>query len=417
MTLLNTLKTNSQEEPNWPLWLRTHKEQAAERFLNQGLPTKKDEDWKYTDLSGLTSHDWQKTTDARSSFPSLEPGTVAFLDGQLQENVSKRLPAGMVVLPIKDALDRFPTQLEEALNLNEQEEALSLANLALFESGVFIYLKEGTHALEPLLLKHSTHQFGARHLRHVIYLEKGARLKLINHYEGEEGTTYFNNVVVNLHLKAQAELSFCSVQAESSKAYLVTATTAYLAKGAKFTHFNFDFGGNLVRHTPSVHFLEEEAEATLNGLYCVNDNQHVDTHSMFAHKVAHCESSQLYKGILNGKARAVFNGRVLVEKHAQKTNSSQQNKNLLLSKKAEIDTKPELQIFADDVKCAHGATVGQLDETALFYLRSRGICEKEARKLVIASFANQLLDDLELTRAKAMVTPYLERYLEEVSDV
>lgn len=416
MTLLNTLKAKSSQELHWPLWLRTQKEHAAERFESQGLPTKKNEDWKYTDLASLLSHNWQESIEKDTLFPSFESGTVAFVDGKLQKNVSQRLPEGLVVLPIKDALDRFPKELEEALNLKENEEALSLANLALFESGLFIYVKAGTTCPEPLLLKHLTHAFGARHLRHVIYLEKGARLKLINHYEGESGAIYFNNVVTNVHLKAQAELFFCSIQTESKEAYLVTETTANLAKGAKLTHYNFDFGGKLTRHTPTVEFLEEGAEATLNGLYCVNDAQHLDNHTMFAHRVPYCESSQFYKGILNGKAKAVFNGRVLVEKHAQKTNSSQQNKNLLLSKKAEIDTKPELQIFADDVKCAHGATVGQLDENALFYLRSRGICEKDARKLVIASFANQLLDGLELSKAKALVTPYLERFLEEVSD-
>ena len=231
----------------------------------------------------------------------------------------------------------------------------------------------------------------ASYVRNLIIAEPGACATIIEDYQGTSNTVYFTNAMTEVHLGANAHLTHYKIQREGRAAYHVSEVAVEQAANSTFDSHSFSVGGQWVRSDTVVSLNESGADCKLNGVYAPSNGQHIDHHTCVFHNVPNCTSDEDYKGILSGQSRAVFNGKVIVAKGADKTTAKQQNKNLLLSLGAEIDTKPELQIFADDVVCSHGATVGQLDETALFYLEARGIDPVDARRMLVQAFATDNL--------------------------
>jgi Fe-S cluster assembly protein SufD len=232
------------------------------------------------------------------------------------------------------------------------------------------------------------------HPRVLVSAGENSRLSIIESYGGPEGQRYFTNAITEVLVAPGAVVHHLKVQRESRKAFHVAGTFARLGRGSTFASHNISLGGGIVRNDISAVLDGEGGEATLNGLYLADGDRLVDNHTVIDHAKAHCPSHELYKGVLGGKARAVFNGKIFVRQDAQKTNAKQTNKALLLSDDAQVNTKPQLEIFADDVKCTHGAAIGQLDEDALFYLRARGIGRIDARDLLIRSFAGEVINQV-----------------------
>jgi len=381
-------------------WLRRIQESALERANRRGFPAPRDEAWKYSSTALLEKRAFaparRKTTLGEAALgafaiPGLDAPRLTFVDGRY-ESAHSNPPAGLRVTVI----DSAATTLEESLTAPpgwEDDTFLNL-NTALFRDGLLLELAPGTVLEKPLELLHvstSGEQGSSHHPRVLLRLAKGARATLIERYVGLESAKNFTNTVMQLELAESSSLEHVRIQTESAQGFHVGRVLVKQKAGSEYRSHNLQLGGQWVRLDLHTRLEEEGARAVLGGLYAVNGRQHADNHTRIDHLAPGTLSEELYRGILDGQGRAVFNGKVVVAKHAVKTDARQANHNLLLSRGAEIDTKPELQIDADDVKCSHGASIGQLDEQQLFYLRSRGLDAEGARSLLIAAFAEQLI--------------------------
>jgi len=379
-------------------WLQSLREAAFQRFAELGFPTTKDEEWRFTNVAPI----------ARARFvPASGPWgyslgeyagvQLVFMDGVFVGQASS-LPEGVEAGVLND--DAQPHLGRYA---SFQRNAFVALNTALLTTGAFVRVARGTLVELPIQLVHIMTGGQADGLAHaqprsLITIWASAQCTIVESYVGTPGA-YFTNAVTEIVVGEGAVVDHYKVQQESSDAFHVATMHASLGRSANFSSHSIALGGRLVRNDANV-TLSEGTEATLNGLYIVNGTQHIDNHTEIDHAKPHGTSHELYKGILDGKATAVFNGRIIVRKDAQKTDSKQTNKNLVLSDEAVIDTKPELQIFADDVRCTHGATIGQLDEEALFYLQSRGIERAQARSLLTYAFAQDILDRVKVQSIK-----------------
>lgn len=378
----------------------TKQQQALQQLTQKGFPTRHDEDWKYTSVDSFLKHRFvvnKKTASQRDERLSDIPMTChhfTIVNGIL--TTKAKLPAGVVVLPLMDALEMMPEKVTPYLdNILTSEHAFHALNTAMLLNGLFIYLPENASITEPLLISHwQTESNQAVHLRHLIVAEKGSQASVIEDYRGEAEQCYYTNVITEVHLAEKASLSHIKIQRESKHAYHFGHLATRQSGHSQLDSHLFSLGGQWVRSDITIHLDEPHACCGMNGMYVPYDGQHMDHHTLVHHFAPDCQSSQDYKGVINGHARAVFNGRVVVAQDAQHTVAKQQNKNMLLSTNAEIDTKPQLEIFADDVVCTHGATVGQLDEDALFYLATRGIGHDEASRYLLQAFMNDNLKAL-----------------------
>ncbi len=371
-------------------WLDQLRESAFQRFSALGFPTTRLEDWRYTNVAPIARTNFAPAPVATADPQALPPFTrgtrVVFVNGWLQMPVAV-LPAGVgagtVTEEASEYLGRyagFQTNAFVALNTARFTDAASvrIARNAIIEGPLhLVYLT--VPGAEPV----------ASHPRTLIVVDENARCTVVETYLGTGD--YFNNPVTEIVVGAGATVDHYKVQQESLGAFHVATLHAELERDARYSTTSISLGGSLVRNNSSVR-LAEGSEATLNGLYLVKGSQHVDNQLTVDHAFPNASSHELYKGILDGKATAAFNGRILVRKDAQKTDAKQTNKNLILSDDAVMNTKPELQILADDVRCTHGATIGQLDPEAAFYLRSRGIDQDEAQRILTYAFAQDVID-------------------------
>jgi Fe-S cluster assembly protein SufD len=381
-------------------WLAQLQTKALTNLNRRGFPTRHDEEWKYTNVDALLKQSFtQYNRDAVVASPQVSdlPVTQQVLihNGLISgiEQLAKLMPAGVLVLPLANALTSHAELVQAHLgrSLNE-EHGFHFLNTAMIHCGVFIYIPKGVCVDEPIALTHVQDQANqAVHLRHLIIAEAGSQASIIEDYQGVEGACYLTNVITEVFLGANAKLTHCKLQRESKMAYHLGHVSVKQGAGSDFANHSISLGGKCVRSDLSLYLQEEKAHCLMNGIYAPAEGQHVDHHTTVHHLVPNCTSDQDYKGILTGRSRAVFNGKVIVAKDAQHTNAKQQNKNLLLTANAEVDTKPQLEIFADDVQCSHGATVGQLDEESLFYLATRGIGRVEASHYLIQAFAQDNL--------------------------
>ena len=376
-------------------WVLSLQEAACADFIRLNFPTRHCEDWKYTSVDAFSKERFSIEAREQESHAISPPMSFSFgpfvaNDAAIKlDDATSKLPDGVIVMPLRDAVKTHAEKIKPYLGrILDTQHAFHALNLAVLHQGLFVYVPEGVRLTLPLLLAFRPKVSGsAEYIRNLVVAEAGSSLILIEDYQGDDAC-YFTNTVTEVHLAAKAEVTHYKIQRESKQAFHVGHLAVVQEAGSRFDSHSMSLGGKWVRSDITIHLREPGAKCLMNGIYAPSEGQHVDHHTLVTHDAQDCSSQQDYKGILTGHSRAVFNGRVVVKEHAVHTEAKQQNKNVLLSPLAEIDTKPQLEIFADDVVCTHGATVGQLDEDALFYLAARGIGRKDATRYLIAAFAD-----------------------------
>lgn len=403
-------------------WLAQLQSKALVDLGQQGFPGRDNEEWKYTRVDELlkqpfVSYIKNLATSVPESFDLPTNQHLLIHNGIISGSaeLARMMPTGVLVQPLATVLADRPELLKPYLGtILKQEHGFHFLNTAMIHCGVVIYIPAGSSIENPIALTHRQDQTNqAVHLRHLIIAEEGSQATIIETYEGADKTSYLTNTVTEIFLGANAKLTHCKIQRESKAAYHLGHLAVKQSHGSEFSTHSLSLGGKCVRSDLSIYLEEEKAHCLMNGIYAPGEGQHVDHHTTVHHLVPDCSSEQDYKGILKGRSRAVFNGKVVVAKDAQHTNAKQQNKNLLLSANAEVNTKPQLEIFADDVLCSHGATVGQLDEDALFYLATRGIARSEASQYLIHAFARTNLRLIPHAELAAYISSLLTRHLGE----
>ncbi|WP_417596963.1 Fe-S cluster assembly protein SufD [Oceanospirillum sp.] len=389
-----------------PGWLTDLRQGAVEQFAVLGLPHARLENWKYTDVKALAKRQFSlpnEQADAaaliKESSLGLDGIRLVFIDGIFSEKAStlNSLPQGVQVLPLAKNANAAKPVLGQTAAANFS--GFTALNLAGWQDGVLIDLAANAVLEQPVYLQFvATAQENPVLVQPRILIKAGTHAQgtIVEHYAGADEAANLTNVVTEVDLADGANITHYKLQQESSKQYHIASMHIDQKRDSRFTSHNVCLGGKLARQDIQVELSGEGAEVNLNGLYLGNGRQHLDNHTLVNHNAPHTNSNEDYKGILNDRSRGVFNGRAVVHKDAQKIEAHQSNANLLLSDKAEIDTKPELEIYADDVKCSHGSTTGQLDENALFALRSRGLGEEMARGLLTLAFANEVIDRIEI---------------------
>lgn len=403
-----------------PEWLKTLRQEALDRFMTHGLPSRRDEEWKYTSLRSLSEQPFAVPTDwAVFDGTRLQPHvngkdmTLVFIDGVLSTAHSqlRDLGKGITVLSLADAMRDRAEAVSRLLTNVEPGTAqpFETLNRAFLQNGVFIEIAKDVQVERTIHLVYASSDRGERGLdgapaafpRNLISMAENSEAQVVETYFGDEPAAYLVSPSTDIDLAKGARLKHCKVIVDGPKGTHIGTMRARLASDAHFESFVHCQGGLLVRNDLDVAIRGEGAHVAIDGLYLAKDEQHVDNHTSVDHAVPNATSSQLYKGILNGKGRGVFNGKVFVRKDAQRTSALQLNRNLLLSSEAEIDTKPELQIDADDVKCSHGAAIGQLDADQIFYLQSRGIDRDRAVSVLSQAFADEVLLKLTMPDVRA----------------
>lgn len=394
-------------------WLFEQQSRAIESFREKGFPTTRLEDWKYTDVKPILKREFTLPEETpvdidhilpESARPAgLECHELVFVNGRpVSGNLENDdLPAGVIIKPLQQAIDENDGLVRQHLNryAGTDKNGFSALNTAYIRNGAAVFIPENTILRKPLhLLYLSDRQEKpfASNPRNLLVLEKNAQAAVIETYIGTEEAEYLTNTVTEIRLSGGASLEHYKLQRESMNGFHIGNTQVHQQADSHFTSHSVSLGGKLARNDIDVRLLERGAEVTLNGLYIAGKSQHIDNHTRVDHLSPHTGSTETYRGVLSGRSRGVFNGKVVVHKGAFKTNAHQSNANLLLSDSAEVDTKPELEIYADDVKCTHGATIGQLDKNMLFYLRSRAIPEDLARSLLTFAFAGDVIRRIRL---------------------
>lgn len=394
-------------------WFDRLRYSAMDSFERLGFPTVKEEDWKYTNLVSLArlefepfdtgDIDFEPKTVEHFSYPEFAKSRLVLINGVLQPELSAIEGADKIVVStLSDAVsdDRYRDIVREYLARGADYTVSGMTALnTAFMSGVFVLIPRNAKLEAPLhilSISDPARPEMASFPRVLLVSEENSSATIVESYAAAEGSQYFTNAVVEIFLKDGARLEHYRIQRESVDAFHVATTTADLGKGSSYDTTSITLGAKLSRHDIHVVMNHEGAECWVDGLYLVSTGQHTDTHSMIDHVQPRCTSHQLYKGILDGNSRAVFNGKIFVRHGAQKTDALQTNKNLLLSPEAHVDTKPQLEIFADDVKCAHGAAIGQIDEEELFYLQTRGIHPDLGRNLLTYGFAEEVIGKIKV---------------------
>ena len=391
-------------------WFQQLQQQQLQQFLQQGFPTRHVEAWKYTPLDSWNAIDfhWVAPSDTTTAVPVDLPAStnyrLVFVDGQFQPNLSSQaVVAGMTITPLVDALAQPRVQqalVAERVERTERAERADTAsplvvlNTALMQAGVVIQVSAVLQRpIELCFYSHTVAQATLTNYRHLLFLEPQSQATVIETYYGGQAQQIMNTVT-QIFLARDAQLDYYQLPSEcqqSCNALLVEQQAT-----SRLNYFDFVLGGPLARQTIQVKQVASGAECQLRGLYCLNQRQQAAIHSRVDHYAPRCQSQQWYKGVADQRAKAVINGKVVVHPQAQRIVSAQYNRNLLLSSQAEVNTKPELEIYADDVKCSHGATVGELDQQAIFYLRSRGLLTQAAKHVLLMAFVNDMLDTVTL---------------------
>ena len=409
-----TLTNGSEGEESH--WLQGVRRTAIERFTALGFPTTKNEDWHFTSVAPIAEADFrahQAGGDVSREdlvpfrFGATDWTELVFVNGRFAPELSAldRLPEGIRVADLDSAWEREAELLERYLTrvAGFEEHAFTALNTAFLRHGAVVHVAKEMVVDRPihlLFVSDANAAKGASHPRNLVVVERNAKATVIETHASLGDATYFTNAVTEIVVAEGATLNHYKVQRESMRAYHVDTTEVRQGRDSHYISFSFAIGAALSRTNIYTHLEGEGCGSTLNGLYMVDGEQHVDHQTLIEHLEPNCFSREVYKGILDGASHGVFNGRVYVHPEAQKTDGKQSNNNLLLSQHARIDTKPQLEIFADDVKCTHGATVGRIDETALFYMKSRGVNATVARQLLTYAFAAEVLEQLEVEEVR-----------------
>jgi Fe-S cluster assembly protein SufD len=415
-----------------PEWLEPVRRAAIETFGASGFPTARDEEWRFTPIAPITTGTWRQAPGASRvvSREDLAPfifgheewTTLVFVDGVYNESLSNtpELARGVKVGSLAEALRADGVLIEKHLARHApvQTSAFTALSTAFMRDGGFLHVPANAELDRPVhLVFVSTREAAGTvtHPRNLIVVERGARVSVIESYVTlAEGTTYWNNAVTEVVAGPNSWIEHTRIQRESEKAYHTGLTHVAQQRDSHYRSFSMAMGGALARHNLHARLDGENVETLMYGLYLTRGEQVVDNHTAIHHNQPNCRSWEVYKGVLDGRSRAVFNGKVFVQPEAQKTDAKQTNRNLLLSDTAKVDTKPQLEIFADDVKCTHGATVGRLDDLALFYARSRGVPAGKAQLLLTYAFAAEVTAEVALEPVRSELDRLVRERLGEM---
>ena len=398
--------------------LQRLRKEAIECFAALGFPARKAEAWKYTNIGKILKRPYALPlgpADADVARGDVEPFLIADLDAHLAVLVNGRfsaalsslkdLPEGMVVTGLAHARDTHTDLVEAhfARYADYKDEAFTALNTAFAHDGLFVYVPRHRVVEKPVLVINfvTAGEEAFVQPRHLVVVEENAQVKLIQRRASQTETKTFVNVVTEVFVGAHAHVDRYEIQDDPAHTSVVNNVRVYQQTGSVYRNSTFTFSGEIIRNNVTILPDAEHCETHLYGLFLSNGVMHVDNHTLVDHARPHCFSNELYKGILDDRSTGVFNGKVLVRRDAQQTNAYQSNKSILLTDTARMYSKPELEIYADDVKCSHGATTGQLDDDALFYLRSRGLTEKRARAILLTAFARDVLDNVKIAPLRA----------------
>lgn len=400
--------------------LHSVRTEAIKNFEHKGFPTKKDEAWKYTSLNTVLKNDFSvfpkqdnalSFTDVKKYFLNeIDTYKLVFIDGIFSSFLSATTHDGVDVCLMSSALTKpkYKEVIDTYFNkIANTDDSLTSLNTAFANEGAFINIPKSKVADKPIEIMYlSTGNEAALMVqpRNLIIVGENAQVQIIERHQSLNSNPVLTNSVTEIFVQERAMVDYYKIQNDVLTANLVDNT--YIAQKGKSNAsvHTFSFGGNITRNNLNFYHQGEHIESTLKGITIIGDKQLVDHYTLVQHATPNCESHQNYKGIFDGNSTGVFNGKIYVEKEAQKTDAFQQNNNILISEKATINAKPQLEIFADDVKCSHGCTVGQLDESAMFYMQSRGIPKKEAKALLMYAFSNEVIESIKIPELKARIT-------------
>ena len=404
---------------------------AISRFADIGLPTTRNEDWRFTDVSAIAKLPFELPEDTANDltsadlrpfiFEGVRTQYLVFVNGWYSARLSSAHPlaGGTKSGSLAEFLKEDPSWLQKYLGVYADAlmSGFTALNTAFLTDGAVVYVPPGRVLETPihiLFISTDARKEFVSHPRCLVMVGDNAEATVVESYVGRADNTYFTNAVTEVVLGENASLEHERVLLEGSRALHVGTLQVHQGRHSSFVSNALTFGGRLVRNNINSVLSGEGAECTFNGLYCGAAQQHIDHHTSIDHAQPRCPSHEFYKGVLAGASRAIFNGKIFVRKDAQKTDAKQTNRNLLLSDAASVDTKPQLEIFANDVKCTHGATIGQLDDESVFYLRSRGIDEKDARSLLTYAFAAEILDRIKIKPLREKMDAHIHEYLKAI---
>lgn len=392
--------------------------EALKSFEAYGFPSKKLEDWKYTSLNSVLKHDFALFPKERKSLDfkdvekyfinDLDAYKIVFVDGVYSSHLSETTHDKIDVCLMSSAITqgRFKAVVDVYYNTIAKEDGMVALNTAYTKEGAYISVPKNTAADKPIQIVHfSTGTESAQLLqpRNLIVVEDNSEVKIIERHQNLSDNKSFTNSVTEIYAGKNAQVDYYKIQNDTNNSSLVDNTFVEQHSNSVCSVHTFSFSGEIVRNNLNFFQKGQGIDSILNGVTILEGKAHVDHNTLVEHQEPNCESHQDYKGIFGDKSTGVFNGKIVVEKEAQKTNAFQSNNNVLLSDKATVNSKPQLEIFADDVKCSHGCTIGQLDDSALFYMRSRGIAKKEAQALLMYAFSNNVLESVKIPQLKARI--------------
>lgn len=392
------------------------RKQAIKSFTEQGIPKRKSEEYKYINFDLILKEEF--TINTNKTEVSKEIKHLFFLKNAINiviengifipELSTTNLPKGLIILSIVEASKKYSTIFEQYYSkvVDINSDAFIAANTALTKDGAFVYVEKNAIIETPIHIVHISNSTTntITNPRNLIVVESGAQAKIIESYQTiNSSAKTINNVLTEIVVNTSAIVDHYKIQDEGDFGNLINTTHAIQEQNSVFSTYTFILSGALVRNNLNIILNDKNIESHLNGLYLTKGNQQIDNHTLVDHRMPNCNSNELYKGIVDDKSTATFNGKIFVRKDAQQTNAFQSNKNILLSDDGTINTKPQLEIYADDVKCSHGTSTGKLDEEKIFYLRARGLSELSAKKMLLHAFASEVTDTIKIEELKEYV--------------
>ena len=407
-----------ENQVNLDTYVHGIRTKAIQDFEEKGFPGKKDEAWKYTSLNKILKEDYSVFSKAENALEyhqvkkyfihEIDSYKIIFIDGKYSSHLSQTTHDGLDVCLMSAALSKpkYRLVIENYFNKATTKDSFDSLNTAFSKEGAFIHIPKNKLVGKPIqIINFSTGKEDAQLIqpRNLIVVGENSHVQIFERHQSLTKNPVLTNVVTEVFASKRAIVDYYKIQNDKPNASLIDNTFVNQKQQSVVSVHTFSFGGKLIRNNLNFFQNGEQIDSTLKGITIIGDKQHVDHNTLVHHIEPNCESHQDYKGIFGDNSTGVFNGKVVVEKEAQKTNAFQQNNNILISDKATINAKPQLEIFADDVKCSHGCTIGQFDEDALFYLRSRGIAKKEAQALLMYAFANTVLESVKIPELKVRI--------------
>jgi Fe-S cluster assembly protein SufD len=395
------------------------RDKSIRNFEEQGFPTRKEENWKYTSLNSIVKNDFSLTPakedtiefrDVKKYFiHDIDTYKIVFIDGIYSSYLSETTHDGVDICLLSSALSKtkYKPVIDVYFNKIAQENSLTSLNTAFAKEGAYIYIPKGKAVSKPIQIIHLATGNEANSMlqpRNLIVAEENSEVQIIERHQSLGSNAVFTNSVTEIYAGKRAMVDYYKIQNDKDEASIIDNTHIDQHDNSEVSVHTFSFGGKLTRNNLNFYQNGEHINSILKGVTIIEGKQHVDHNTLVHHKQPNCESHQDYKGIFDESSTGVFNGKIVVDRIAQKINAYQSNNNILVSDKATINSKPQLEIFADDVRCSHGCTIGQLDEDALFYMRARGIGKKEARALLMYAFANTVLESVKIPQIKTRIT-------------